>query len=166
MSMLDPASRPVGDQHEAVVRLAAQRAAQHDRVGALAIDDDAAPAALIIERGTDRAGLARPSDPTPQPASGTVTAQAARTIWRGDSGVLLRALGGGDDVRGVMLAATRLRIEIGDPARLELRSARGARSARGSVSALRLRTPDRGTGSSGAGCGAAGAVDTGPSGRP
>jgi hypothetical protein len=41
---------------------------------------------------------------------------------------------------------------------------RGARTARSSVSALRLRAPDRGSGSSGAGCGAAGAVDTDASG--
>src|SRR5205807_3996092 len=48
----------VGDQHEAVVRLAAQRDAQHHGVRVRAVDDDAAPARWIFERGTYGAGLA------------------------------------------------------------------------------------------------------------
>ena len=83
--------------------------------------------------GEIRAALqeARPN-PTaaPQLASGTVTAQTARTMWRGDANALLRALGGVENVRGVMLAATRLRVEIGDAARLD-RAALAALGLRG-----------------------------------
>ena len=58
-------------------------------------------------------------------------------MWRGDTGALLRALGGGENVRAVMLAATRLLIEIGDAARLD-RAALGALGVR----ALALPPPD------------------------
>jgi N-acetylglucosamine PTS system EIICBA or EIICB component len=78
--------------------------------------------AALRSAGPARAQVsAAPSKPTAasQLASGTVTAQTGRAMWRGDTGALLHALGGGDNVRGVVLAATRLRIEIGDAARLD-----------------------------------------------
>jgi PTS system N-acetylglucosamine-specific IIC component len=65
-----------------------------------------------------------------QLTSGTVTAQTERAMWHGDTGALLHALGGGDNVRGIVLAATRLRIEIGDAARLD-RAALAALGLRG-----------------------------------
>jgi len=89
-------------------------------------------AALHSERPAlaDVPGANLNSTAAPQLASGTVTAQTERALWRGDTGALLRALGGGENVRGIMLAATRLRIEIGDAARLD-RAALAALGLRG-----------------------------------
>ncbi|MBV9317123.1 MAG: PTS transporter subunit EIIC [Gammaproteobacteria bacterium] len=63
-------------------------------------------------------------------AAGTVTAQTPAVEWRGDTSALLRALGGGGNVRSVMPAASRLRIEIEDAARLD-RAALAAFAVRG-----------------------------------
>jgi PTS system N-acetylglucosamine-specific IIC component len=49
----------------------------------------------------------------------TVTAQTSREAWRGDAAALLRALGGRNNVRGVATAASRLRIDLQDAARLD-----------------------------------------------
>jgi PTS system N-acetylglucosamine-specific IIC component len=56
---------------------------------------------------------------TPPPASRTVTAQAPCETWRGDATALLAALGGRSNVRGITIAASRLRVEIADAERLE-----------------------------------------------
>jgi PTS system N-acetylglucosamine-specific IIC component len=55
----------------------------------------------------------------PPPPSRTVTAQTPCETWRGDATALLAALGGRSNVRGITLAASRLRVEIADVARLE-----------------------------------------------
>jgi phosphotransferase system IIB component len=49
----------------------------------------------------------------------TVTAQTPCETWRGDATALFAALGGHSSVRGLALAASRLRVEIADAARLE-----------------------------------------------
>jgi len=62
---------------------------------------------------------ARERNATPPLANRTVTAQTPCETWRGDATALLAALGGRSNVRGITLAASRLRVEIADAARLE-----------------------------------------------
>ena len=62
---------------------------------------------------------ARERNATPPLANRTVTAQTPCETWRGDATALLAALGGRSNVRGITLAASRLRVEIADAARRE-----------------------------------------------
>jgi N-acetylglucosamine PTS system EIICBA or EIICB component len=64
------------------------------------------------------------------PLPRTVTAQTPRDAWRGDTTAVLAALGGRDNVRSVATAASRLRVDIQDAARLD-RAALAALGLRG-----------------------------------
>jgi phosphotransferase system IIB component len=73
------------------------------------------------EAAVGRGASAAQMEPTAMPALArrTVTAQTAGDIWRGDAAALLVALGGRDNVRTITAAASRLRLEIRDAARLD-----------------------------------------------
>jgi PTS system N-acetylglucosamine-specific IIC component len=73
------------------------------------------------EAAVVRGASAVQMEPTAMPALArrTVTAQTAGDIWRGDAAALLVALGGRDNVRTITAAASRLRLEIRDAARLD-----------------------------------------------
>ena len=73
------------------------------------------------EAAAVRGASAAQMEPTAMPALArrTVTAQTAGDTWRGDAAALLFALGGRDNVRALTAAASRLRLEIRDAARLD-----------------------------------------------
>ena len=73
-----------------------------------------------------------PADSTAAPplSGGTVTAQMSGERWRGDANAVLAALGGRSNVRSVTAAASRLRVDIEDAARLD-RTALAALALRG-----------------------------------
>ena len=73
------------------------------------------------EAAVVRGASAAQMEPTALPALArrTVTAQLAADPWRGDAAALLVALGGRDNIRTLAAAASRLRLEIRDAARLD-----------------------------------------------
>jgi len=73
------------------------------------------------EAAAVRGASAAQMQPTALPALArrTVIAQTAGDSWRGDAASLLAALGGRDNVRTLAAAASRLRLEIRDAARLD-----------------------------------------------
>jgi N-acetylglucosamine PTS system EIICBA or EIICB component len=87
-----------------------------------------------LHRGVSAAPhvAATPADSTAAPplSRGTVTAQMPREPWRGDANAVLAALGGRSNVRNVSTAASRLRVEIEDAARVD-RTALAALELRG-----------------------------------
>jgi PTS system N-acetylglucosamine-specific IIC component len=87
-------------------------------------------AALHSGVGATTATCATAADGLASPNSRTVTAQTAGDAWSGDAAAVLAALGGHGNVRSVASAASRLRIGIGDAARLD-RAALGALGLRG-----------------------------------
>ncbi|HYX73294.1 MAG TPA: N-acetylglucosamine-specific PTS transporter subunit IIBC [Steroidobacteraceae bacterium] len=82
------------------------------------------PEALQVVVGTTAdqlAGEIRAALQSGEPALArrTVTAQTPGAAWRGDAAALLVALGGRDNVRSLTAAASRVRLEIRDAARLD-----------------------------------------------
>jgi PTS system N-acetylglucosamine-specific IIC component len=65
------------------------------------------------------AGPLTASTGAPLLARGTVTAQSAREVWRGDATRVLAALGGAGNVRSLTVAASRLLVEVQDAARAD-----------------------------------------------
>jgi N-acetylglucosamine PTS system EIICBA or EIICB component len=72
---------------------------------------------------------ATPTTASPLPER-TVIEQAPREAWTGDAAALMAALGGSSNVRSVVAAASRVRIGVEDPARVD-RAALGALGLRG-----------------------------------
>jgi N-acetylglucosamine PTS system EIICBA or EIICB component len=70
-----------------------------------------------------------PTTASPLPER-TVIEQAPREAWTGDAAALMAALGGSSNVRSVVAAASRVRIGVEDPARVD-RAALGALGLRG-----------------------------------
>jgi PTS system N-acetylglucosamine-specific IIC component len=59
------------------------------------------------------------STAAPPLTRGTVTAQTAHEVWRGDTTRVLAALGGAGNIRSLTVAASRLLVEVQDAARAD-----------------------------------------------
>jgi PTS system N-acetylglucosamine-specific IIC component len=121
--------RPSADALQVVVGTIADQVAGEIREALQAGADGAAPAAAR-DAGPTAVGSAGAAPTNPVEPAVPPTGAVRAATWSGDARELLAALGGRDNVRSVETAASRLRISVGDAARMD-RAALGGLGLRG-----------------------------------